>query len=195
VLGAGEQRERPILGQSLGDVHELAAAVVPLARKPSAYLLVSGEPCASMTAGEGVVLAGDQLDLPALAIGLAANGRPQLGVDIGQPAQAIPSRRAIVIVAPYCAGSGGSSPSGDTARSSYRASGPGSLVLSPIGGGAVSRGIARHKEAAPFGRRFQIRFEGPLAESWPHPAGSDERGGCSEPAKRRTIEDPLLFSV
>ena len=33
--------------------------------------------------GEGVVLARDQLDLPALALGLAAHRRPDLGVDLG----------------------------------------------------------------------------------------------------------------
>jgi hypothetical protein len=52
VLGARVEGERTVLGESLGDVHELAAAVVALAGRPSAYLLVSHEPCASITAAE-----------------------------------------------------------------------------------------------------------------------------------------------
>ena len=52
VLGTGVQRQGALLGEALGDVHELAAAVVALARKPSAYLFVSQLPWASMTAAE-----------------------------------------------------------------------------------------------------------------------------------------------
>ncbi len=85
VLGAGEEGQRPILGQSLGHVHELAAAVVALAGQALGVLVGERRALRLHHRGEGVVLAGDQLDLPALAIGLAANGRPQLGVDIGQP--------------------------------------------------------------------------------------------------------------
>ena len=51
VLGAGEEGERTVLGEPLDHVHVLAAAVVaPGPGRPSAYLLVSQEPCASMTA-------------------------------------------------------------------------------------------------------------------------------------------------
>ena len=48
--GAREQGQRPGPGEVLHDVHELAAAVVALPGRPSAYLLVSQEPCASSTA-------------------------------------------------------------------------------------------------------------------------------------------------
>ena len=85
VLGAGEEGQRAILGQPLGDVHELAAAVVALAGQALGVLVGERRTLRLHHRGEGVVLAGDHLDLPALAIGLAANGRPQLGVDIGQP--------------------------------------------------------------------------------------------------------------
>ena len=85
VLGAGEEGQGAILGQPLGDVHEFAAAVVALAGQALGVLVGERRALGLHHGGEGVVLAGDQLDLPALAIGLAANGRPQLGVDIGQP--------------------------------------------------------------------------------------------------------------
>ena len=85
VLGAGEEGKRPLLGQALGHVHEFAAAVVALARQTFGVLVGERRTLSLHHRGEGVVLAGDHLDLPALAIGLAANGRPQLRVDIGQP--------------------------------------------------------------------------------------------------------------
>ena len=49
VLRAREEGERALLGEPLGDVHELAAAVVALPGSPSAYLFVRTEPCASRT--------------------------------------------------------------------------------------------------------------------------------------------------
>ena len=83
VLGAGEQRQGALLGEPLGDVDELAAAVVALARQALGVLV--GEPAALRLEDrrEDVVLAGDELDLVVLATALADHRRPQLGVDIG----------------------------------------------------------------------------------------------------------------
>jgi len=51
VLGA-EELFGPADGEVLGDVHDLAAAVIALAGYPSAYLFVITEPTASSTASE-----------------------------------------------------------------------------------------------------------------------------------------------
>ena len=76
VLGAREERERPLLGERLDDVDELAAAVVApaglalgvLVRQPRALRLEHRR--------RDVVLARDQLDLPRLPVALAEHGRP-----------------------------------------------------------------------------------------------------------------------
>ncbi len=83
VLRAREERKRALLGESLGVVDELAAAVVALAGQALGVLV--GQPRALRLeyGREGVVLAGDQLDLPALAVALADHRRPQLRVDLG----------------------------------------------------------------------------------------------------------------
>jgi hypothetical protein len=47
---AAEQLGHPVDGKALGDVDELATAVIAPAGRPSAYLLVRTEPCASSTA-------------------------------------------------------------------------------------------------------------------------------------------------
>ena len=94
VLGAREQGQRPLLGERLGDVHVLAAAVVALAGQALGVLV--GEPRALRLhdRGERVVLARDELDLVVLAVALLDHRGPQLGVDLGQrrPAQALPVR-------------------------------------------------------------------------------------------------------
>ena len=79
VLGAREERERALLGQALDDVDVLAAAVVALAGLALGVLV--GEPRALglEDRARGVVLAGDELDLPGLALALADHGRPDLG--------------------------------------------------------------------------------------------------------------------
>ena len=90
VLGAREQGERTLLGEHLGDVHELAAAVVALARQALGVLVGQPRPLGFHHRGERVVLARDQLDLVALAIALLEHRPPQLGIDLGQgsPAEA-----------------------------------------------------------------------------------------------------------
>jgi hypothetical protein len=83
VLRPREQLERTLLGEPLGDVNELAPAVVALAgqalgvlvRQPAALGLEHGR--------IDVVLAGDELDLVVLPAALADHRRPQLGVDSG----------------------------------------------------------------------------------------------------------------
>ena len=81
VLGAGEQGEGTFLGEPLGDVDELAAAVVALARQTLRVLV--GEPRALgfHHRGGGVVLAGDQLDLVVLAPALTEHRLPEDRVD------------------------------------------------------------------------------------------------------------------
>ena len=83
VLGAGEEGEGALLGEPLGDVDVLAAAVVALARQALGVLV--GEPRALRLHDRrgDVVLARDQLDLVVLAAALAdawpprARGRPR----------------------------------------------------------------------------------------------------------------------
>ena len=84
VLGAGEERQGALLGESLGDVDVLAAAVVALAGQALGVLV--GQPAALRLEDgpEDIVLAGDELDLVVLATAtLADHRRPQLGIDIG----------------------------------------------------------------------------------------------------------------
>ena len=82
VLGAREEGERTLLGEPLGDVDELAAAVVALAGQALGVLV--GQPRAlRFHHGRGhVVLAGDQLDLVVLAAALADHRLPEDGVDV-----------------------------------------------------------------------------------------------------------------
>jgi hypothetical protein len=52
VLRAGEERERPFLGEDLGDVDELAATVIALAGQAFGVLVREPRPWASMTAAK-----------------------------------------------------------------------------------------------------------------------------------------------
>ena len=83
VLGAREELEGPILGESLDHVDVLAAAVVALAGLALGVLV--GEPRALRFHDrlEHVVLAGDQLDLVVLAVPLKLHGFPHVGIDLG----------------------------------------------------------------------------------------------------------------
>ncbi len=83
VLGAREEGERPFLGEPLGDIDVLAAAVVPLARQALGVLV--GQPAALRLHHRGgdVVLARDQLDLLVLPTTLGQHRLPQDGVDLG----------------------------------------------------------------------------------------------------------------
>ena len=83
VLGAGEQLEGPLLGEPLGDVDVLAAAVVALAGQPLGVLVRQPAALGLHDRGEGVVLAGDELDLVVLAAALADHRLPELGIDLG----------------------------------------------------------------------------------------------------------------
>ena len=83
VGGAREEREGALLGQALDDVDPLAAAVVAATRQPLGVLVREPGALGLHDRGERVVLAGDQLDLPALALGLAAHRCPDLGIDLG----------------------------------------------------------------------------------------------------------------
>ncbi len=84
VLGAREQGERALLGEALGDVDELAAAVVALARQALGVLVRQPRALGLHDRGRDVVLAGDELDLVVLAAALALHRLPELGVDLGE---------------------------------------------------------------------------------------------------------------
>ena len=71
-------------GQLLGDVDELAAAVVALARVALGVLVGELAALGLHDGRRGVVLAGDQLDVVFLAAVLVLDGRPELGVDQGE---------------------------------------------------------------------------------------------------------------
>ena len=81
VLGAREQREGPLLGQRLGDVDVLAAAVVALARQSLGVLVRQPAALGLHDGRRHVILARDQLDLVVLAAALAEHRLPELGID------------------------------------------------------------------------------------------------------------------
>ena len=83
VLGAGEQLQGPVAGEVLGDVDELAAAVIALAGQALGVLVRQPAALGLHDGGRRVVLRGDQLDLVVLAVALALHRGPQLGVDVG----------------------------------------------------------------------------------------------------------------
>src|SRR5664279_4499925 len=94
-------------------------------------------------------------------------------------AQAIPSRRAIVI-------------GGSLLRRFGRLLAVGrhrAVVLSRVGA-RDARIVAHQRWRRLRWYRAAQGSEGPLAESWPHPAGSDERGGCSEPGEEEDDRGP-----
>ena len=84
VLGAREEGEGALLGEPLGDVDVLAAAVVALAGQALGVLV--GQPRAlGLHHRRGdVVLAGDELDLVVLAAALAEHRLPQDRVDLAR---------------------------------------------------------------------------------------------------------------
>ena len=83
VLGARVERQRPLLGEQLGDVDELAAAVVALAGQALGVLVRQPAALGLHDGGGDVVLARDQLDVVVLAAALALHRRPELRVDLG----------------------------------------------------------------------------------------------------------------
>ena len=84
VLCAREQGERTLLGERLDDVHVLAAAVVALARQALGVLV--REPAALRLdhRRRDVVLAGDELDVVALAPPLGDHRVPEVRIRLGQ---------------------------------------------------------------------------------------------------------------
>ena len=96
VLGAREQRERPLLGEVLGDVHVLAAAVVALARQALGVLVREPGALRLHHRRERVVLAGDQLDLVALPAALLEHRAQSSGSTSASGAQ--PSRWSFATV-------------------------------------------------------------------------------------------------
>ena len=81
VLRTREQRERALLGEPLGDVDVLAAAVVALAGQALGVLVRQPRALGLHDRGRDVVLARDELDLVVLAAPLAEHRLPQDGVD------------------------------------------------------------------------------------------------------------------
>ena len=84
VLGAEELR-RAVARELLDLVDDLAAAVVALARVALGVLVRRHRADRLEHARPGEVLGGDQLDLAALAVELAAEQLGDLGVDLGEP--------------------------------------------------------------------------------------------------------------
>ena len=82
MLGAGVEREGAFLGQPLGDVDELAAAVVALAGQALGVLVGQPRALGFHHRGRHVVLAGDQLDLVVLATAFAEHRVPEDRVDL-----------------------------------------------------------------------------------------------------------------
>ncbi len=80
VLGTGIERQRALLGESLGDIHVLAAAVVALARQAFGVLVGQPRTLGFHDRGRDVVLAGDQLDVVVLATALTLHRLPQVRV-------------------------------------------------------------------------------------------------------------------
>ena len=79
----GIEGEGALLGEHLGDVDELAAAVVALARQALGVLVRQPAALGLHDGRRDVVLAGDELDVVVLAAALALHRLPQLGVDLG----------------------------------------------------------------------------------------------------------------
>jgi hypothetical protein len=84
VLGA-EELLRPVDGQLLDLVHDLAAAVVTAPGVALRVLVRRHTPHCLEDARPGEVLGGDQLDLTALALELALDEGSGVGIDLGQP--------------------------------------------------------------------------------------------------------------
>ena len=83
VLGTGEERDRPFLRKPLGDIDELAAAVVALAGQALGVLVGQPGTLGLHDRGRHVVLARDELDLVVLAVALALHRGPQVGIEFG----------------------------------------------------------------------------------------------------------------
>jgi hypothetical protein len=83
VLGTREERESALLGEPLDLVDELATAVITLAGQSLGVLVRQPRALRLEHGAEGIVLAGDELDLPALALAFADHRRPKLGIDFG----------------------------------------------------------------------------------------------------------------
>ncbi len=82
-VGGAEQLLGAIDGQLLGDIDELAAAVVALARIPFGVLVGQHRALGFQDPGAGVVLRGDELDMVFLALLLAGNGVGELRIKTG----------------------------------------------------------------------------------------------------------------
>ena len=80
-----EQLLGAVDGQLFGDVHELAAAVIALARIALGILVGQHRTLGFEHARAGVVFRGDQLDMGFLALLFALQGSPQLVVKSGDP--------------------------------------------------------------------------------------------------------------
>ena len=78
-----EQLLDPIDRQLLGDVHPFAAAVIALARITFRILVGEHRTLRLHHGRAGVVLRRDQFDMVFLALGLALDGGPQLGIGAG----------------------------------------------------------------------------------------------------------------
>ena len=82
VLGAGIERQRALLRQALGDVDELAAAVVALARQALGVLVGQPRALGFHDRRGDVVLARDELDLVVLPASLAEHRLPEDGIEL-----------------------------------------------------------------------------------------------------------------
>src|SRR4051794_26771497 len=76
MLGAREERQGALLRETLDLVYELAATVIALAGQSLGVLVRKPRTLSLEHRAEGIVLAGDELDLPALALALADHRIP-----------------------------------------------------------------------------------------------------------------------
>src|SRR4051812_26343213 len=83
MLRTWEERQGALLREPLDLVHELAPAVVALAGQALGVLVGEPRTLRLEHGTEGIVLARDQLDLPALPLALTDHRIPQLGIDVG----------------------------------------------------------------------------------------------------------------
>jgi hypothetical protein len=82
-VGGAEQLLRPIDCQLLGDIDEIAAAVIALARIALGVLVGENRALSFQHARAGVVLRRDQLDMIFLAVAFVRDRLGELGIEAG----------------------------------------------------------------------------------------------------------------
>ena len=86
------------MAETLGDVDELAAAVIALARIAFGVFVGEHRPLRLEHARARVILRGDELDVILLALALAGNGLGKLGIESGNGHAGVEHMRASLSV-------------------------------------------------------------------------------------------------